>query len=201
MAELSEAKILGGVGSLLILLSLVPNVGPLLGIVGFVLVLIAVKYVADVVGERAIFNNMLVSTILGIVGIIVGLVVGIISFFGVVSRMGGVPNVFQRWSLPESLGLEELMGVFVGLIIGLIVIWIFYIISAIFLRRSFTRISERLNVKLFDTAALLYLIGSILIIVLIGFVLILVALILQIIAFFSIPEKPAQPVSSIMQPM
>lgn len=201
MAELSQARIMGGVGSLLMLLSLAPNIGPLLGIVGFILVLIAVKYVADVVGERAIFNNMLVSAILGIIGIIAGLVVSIISFFGVVSKIGGVPNVFQRWPLPESFRVEELLSVFIGLIIGLIVVWVFYIIAAIFLRRSFTRISERLNVKLFDTAALLFLIGSILIIVLIGFVLILVALILQIIAFFSIPEKSAQPSSSIMQPM
>ena len=200
MSELSQAKILGGVGSLLMLLSFVPTVGGLLGIVGFVLVLIAVKYVSDVVGDRAIFNNMLISVILGIVGIVVGLVVGVISFFTVFGRVVGMPSDFSEWFGPSQVSPESIVGLLIGVILGLVVIWVFYIISAIFLRKSFTAISSRLNVKLFGTAALLYLIGAALLIVLVGFVILLVALILQTIAFFSIPETPPQQ-TTISQPM
>jgi uncharacterized membrane protein len=200
MSELSQAKILGGIGSLLMLLSFVPTVGGLLGIVGFILVLIAVKYVSDVVGDRSIFNNMLISVILGIVGIVVGLVVGIISYFSVFGRAMGMPSDFSEWFGRRPAIPENIISLLVGIIVGMVVIWIFYIISAIFLRKSFAAISSRLNVKLFGTAALLYLIGSALLIVLVGFVILLVALIIQTIAFFSIPETLPQQ-TTISQPM
>jgi len=200
MSGLSQAKIMGGVGSLLMLLSFVPTVGGILGIIGFILVLIAVKYISDTVGDRAIFNNMLISVILGIVGIVVGLAVGVISFFSVVGRSFGMPSDFSEWFGPQAAIPENIVNLLIGVIIGLVIIWIFYILSAIFLRRSFTAISDRLNVKLFGTAALLYLIGSALLIILVGFVVVLVALILQTIAFFSIPESPPQPTVT-QQPM
>jgi uncharacterized membrane protein len=43
---------------------------------------------------------------------------------------------------------------------------------------------------MFNTTALLYLIGAATTIVVIGFVILLVAEILQIVAFFSLPEAP-----------
>ncbi len=50
--------------------------------------------------------------------------------------------------------------------------------------------------KLFGTAALLYLIGAALTIILVGFLLIFVAQILFIVAFFSLPDQlPAQPMA------
>ncbi len=192
MSELSQAKIMGGVGSILMLLSFIPTVGGILGIIGFILVLIAVKYISDAVGDRTIFNNMLISVILGIIGIVVGLVMGIISLFTLLGRSFRMPSDFSEWFGPIPASPESLMSLIIGVIIVLVIIWIFYIISAVFLRKSFTAISSRLNVKLFGTAAFLYLIGSILLIVLVGFIVLLVALILQTIAFFSIPESPPQ---------
>ena len=61
--------------------------------------------------------------------------------------------------------------------------------SAIFLRRSYERIGVRLNVNMFQTTGLVYLIGAALTIVLVGFLILLIAEILQIVAFFSIPEQ------------
>ena len=64
------------------------------------------------------------------------------------------------------------------------------IISAIFIRRSFNSIASAVNVKMFSTAALLYLIGAILMIAFgIGTIISFIGIILQIIAFFQIPVK------------
>jgi uncharacterized membrane protein len=63
-------------------------------------------------------------------------------------------------------------------------------VSAIFLRRSYDKIGMRLNVNMFHTTGLLYLIGAALTIVIVGLFIVLIAEILQIVAFFSIPEQP-----------
>jgi len=73
MASLSEAKNLGGIGAILALLSgllfWVPyNAGIGLLIVGLVLMLIAVKNIANTVGDPAIYSSMMYSVILAIIG-------------------------------------------------------------------------------------------------------------------------------------
>jgi len=60
----SEARTLGGVGAILVLLSFVPSIGALLGLVGFVMILFAVKYISDDFKDGTIFNNMLYAVIL-----------------------------------------------------------------------------------------------------------------------------------------
>jgi len=66
-------------------------------------------------------------------------------------------------------------------------------VSAIFLRRSYDKIGMRLNVNMFHTTGLLYLIGAALTIVIVGLLIVLIAEILQIVAFFSIPEQLPSP--------
>ncbi|MDH2899392.1 MAG: hypothetical protein PXY39_00300 [archaeon] len=63
---MSEAKTLGGVGSILVLFTAVPYVGVVLGIAGFVMVLIAVKYISDVIGIEQVFRNMIISVLLAV---------------------------------------------------------------------------------------------------------------------------------------
>jgi uncharacterized membrane protein len=90
------------------------------------------------------------------------------------------------------------------IILGLVAIWACFLVSSIFLRRSYGELGKRLGVGLFGTAALLYLIGAILTIIVVGFLLVLVADILFIVAFFSInaqlpPQSPPiQPAQSSM---
>jgi len=185
MATLSQAKTLGGVGSILLILTIAPAVGPVIGIVGFILVLVAVKYVSEVVGDRSIFSNALLAVVFGIIGLVAGLVLGAA---GILSMVPGVPRLFRGPFEPE-FGLQGFgLRFLAAIIVGLVIVWIFNIISAVFLRRSFKSIATSLNIGLFGTAALLYLIGAILVIVFVGFILIFVAAILQTIAFFSIPE-------------
>jgi uncharacterized membrane protein len=173
LSKLGEAKTLGGVGSILLLI-------PGVSIVGYILVLIAGKYVSDELNDRSIFDNMLYAVIAGIVGVAIG---------AAVLFTGAAFAVF-------TLGLSALLGV----VAGLVVIWVFLIISAVFIRRAFNTMATRLNVNSFKTAATLYFIGALLTIVLVGFVILFVAYIFQIIAFFSIHEVPqpmqAQPAAA-----
>ena len=191
MATLADAKNLGGIGSILILLVVIPYAGPILSIVGFILTLIAVKYISDSVGDRSIFNNMIIAVILAIVGIVVGAVVVFASIFRYIG-LGFLSGTFMSPNFTATPP-ADVIGFIVSILIGLILIWIFYLISAIFLRKSYNAIGAKVNVKMFATTGLIYLIGAALAIVLVGFILIFVAYILQIVAFFTIPAQAPQP--------
>lgn len=185
---------MGGVGSILTLLIFVPTAGLFLGIAGFILTLIAINLLSKELNDQKIFSNMIISVILSIVAVIifgVVLVSVIFRFLGLGSFVG------QQFIPPANLTGTDLAGIALILLPGLAAVWILLIVSAFFLRRCYTSISTRLNVRMFDTAALIYLIGAILIIILIGFLLLIVAEILFIIAYFSIQEpsrgtEPAQ---------
>ncbi|HID04956.1 MAG TPA: DUF996 domain-containing protein [Aigarchaeota archaeon] len=76
----------------------------------------------------------------------------------------------------------------IAILLGIVVIWIFLLVSALFIRRSYGAIANKLGISLFNTVSLLYIIGAALTIVLIGFIIVFVAVILQAVAFFSIEE-------------
>ncbi len=185
MASLGQTKTLGGVGSILILLLPVPSVGGILSIIGWILVLFAVKNIADALGDNRIFNNMLIAAVLSIVGIIVaiGLVLAAVFSFVGLGSYNFTPGT------PPPADFYALIGT---ILLGLAVIWIFYIVASIFLKRSYDAIGQRINVGTFHTTGLLFLIGSITTIIFVGFLIVLIAIILQIVAFFSISEQLTQ---------
>lgn len=189
MGSLAQAKTLGGIGSILGILIIVPRVGFVFGIVGFILVLIAIKYISDAVGDKSIFNNWLIAVILAIVGLAVGAValfVGVFSLFD-------LPNLIQGKLDPSTFTDPTFFFKVVRmLLLPLALTWLFLVVSAVFRRRSLNSIASSLNIGLFSTAAILYLIGSALTIVLVGFIIVFVADIIQVIAFFSITEQTSQ---------
>lgn len=75
MDSLSTARTFGGVGSILVLLFVVPGIGAILSVIGWILILIAVDNIAGAVGDRKIFTDTLIAAILAIVGIVVGVLV------------------------------------------------------------------------------------------------------------------------------
>jgi uncharacterized membrane protein len=161
MSKLGDAKTLGGVGSILILI-------PVASIVGYILVLIATKYISDELGDKSIFDNMLYAVITGIIGAVA------IAF---VFITGVILSTF-------TFAFSAIAGVLVGLAVA----WIALILSSIFIRRAYDTIATRLNVGTFKTAGLLYFIGAILTIVFAGLIVLFVGIILQIVAFFGIPD-------------
>jgi uncharacterized membrane protein len=196
-ATLAQAKTMGGVGSILVLLSIVPYVGFILGLVGFVMVLLAIKQISDAVRDREIFNNVLIAVILQIVGSAISAFVvigGILSTF----MMAPLGSPFGGFGGPGIFGATATLAILVPLILGLIVMWVILIISARFLRKGYEGIATKTGTETFRSVGRWYYYGAWLAIVLVGFVLILIAAILQIVAFFSLPESPpAQPTAQV----
>jgi uncharacterized membrane protein len=191
MASLSQAKTLGGLGSILTLLLFVPyNVGAVLVIVGWILIIVALKNISDTVQEGSIFSNALISAILAIVGTVAFAIVVASAILGFIG-LGGVPAT-------GSVPTPGFIGLITGVVAGLLVVWVLAVVSSYFLWRSFKTVAARLNMGLFRTGALIYLIGAILTIILVGFVLTFVAQIIFVIAFFSLPDNLPQ--ASAQQP-
>jgi uncharacterized membrane protein len=167
MGSLSSAKTLGGVGGILVFI-------PFVSLVGWILILLATKEISEAVQDKSIFDDALLAAITAIIGAVVFVAFIVSGSIGGLFRLGfGFPGLL----------FFGILGAF----------WVFTIISAVFLKRSYEKISQRLNVSAFATAGLLYLIGAALTIVFIGFLIILIALIFQIVAYFSINDRPPSP--------
>ena len=200
---LQSNKTLGGVGALLMVISpfLVSGFTVVVGLVGLILVLIAVKGLSDHYNEPSIFNNSLYGVILSIVGVVVfvaTLFVIALSFFrnvlGVeLSTAFSDPTAFANIEWTEAMILDNLLDHVAALVGSLVVLFVFILVSAIFYRKSLTTLAEKTGVGRFGTAGLLILIGAVLTIIVVGFLLIWVAEILLIVAFFQIREEPTQP--------
>ncbi len=189
MSLLNNAKTMGGIGALLTLIGLlVPSFGFLIAIIGIILVFVAVKYISDETKDKSIFNNFLYFFIILIVGIVVTAGIFIITFL----EAGGMTYIIELQNLAYSDPIEvwnAIQPLLVGAVVGLIVFWISIIFGVIFLRKSCDKIAEFTNVKWFSTTGLIFLIGAVTVVILIGFLILLIGLILLIIAFFSLPDK------------
>ena len=166
MGSLSSAKTLGGIGGILVFL-------PGVSLVGWILILLATKEISESVQDKTIFDDATLAAITAVIGAVVFSGLIFLYFFG--GPFGFGPALF----IPFLVAL----GTF----------WVFTVISAIFLKRSYEKISQRLNVSAFATTGLLYLIGAALTIVFVGFLILLVALIFQVVAYFSIQDRPPSP--------
>jgi uncharacterized membrane protein len=188
---------MGGVGSILVLLSFVPYVGFIFGLAGLVMVLLAVKQISEAVKDRKIFRNVLMAVILQIVGSAISVFVVIGSFFAFVgSQVGMAPfgSSFDGFGDTGIFSTGAVIAVLSSLIAGLIAMWVILIIAARFLKKGYEGIAIKTGTRTFRTVGRWYYYGAWLMIILVGFVLILIAWILQIVAFFSLPESPpAQP--------
>ncbi len=182
MSSLSQTKTLGGVGSILTLLGIVPYAGTALVIVGWVLVLLAIRNISAAVRDRSIFNNAMIAAILAIIGAAVGGVVVGLNVF----RLVNLSNIASATN--TSISTSNMVGVIMGILAGLAIVWVLAVISSFFLWRSYKSIGARLNVGLFNTGGVIYFIGAILSIVLVGLVVAFVAQILLVVACFSLPE-------------
>ena len=198
---LETSKILGGVGALLMVLT--PFFGTytaVLGLVGLILVMVALKGLADHYGEKGIFNNALYGAILAIVGIVVFIAIIVMTAIGFLSALGiDLSTVWSDPTVLSSINWEELITLdaiwpYIAAILGsFVLLFVFVVVASIFLRKSLNMVSEKTGVGLFGTTGLLILIGAVLTIIGIGLILLWIALILLTVSFFSIKTQTAQP--------
>ena len=171
MASLSNAKVLGGVGSILALI-------PAVGVVGWILILVAMKQVSDSTQDKPILEDAVIGGITAIISavtIAIFLVSG--AFIGFVDSSIGVASSFGPGGLT-------------GAVATFLVFDAFAIISGIFLKRAYDKTAGHLRVGAFATTGLLYLIGALTAVIVVGFLIFLIAFIFQIVAYFSIQDQP-----------
>jgi len=165
--SLESNKSLGGIGAILMAI-------PFLNLVGIILVLIAMKGMADYYDDNEIFQNALYGFIFGFIGVIALIAVIIMFAFGFTTISPVTAPI-------AGFGL---------LIIAIIILYVFSLIGAVFYKKSLDTLSKKSNEQMFTTAGLILLIGAA--IPLIGEILKFVAWILAAVGFFSI-KKLSQP--------
>ena len=195
--SLESNRVLGGVGAVLMVISILGlfisfPVTLLLLIVGAILVLIALKGFADHYQDGGIFNNALY----GFITVIVGIVATIAVFVMLLLHM--LTEISIDWTNPVEIqqNLMSNMNVvwrIAGTAIGaLIVFYISAVVSAILFRKALDALSARSGEKIFGTAGLVWLIGAVLTVILIGLLIIWISWILMAVGFFSIKTVQAQ---------
>ena len=173
--SLESNKTLGGIGAILLAI-------PFLSLIGIILVLVAMKGMADYYNEESIFKNALYGFIFGIVGVVSLVAIILMLIFGIasISPITTWDVTFPLASSPVVFGLTS----FTLLMGSIIVLYIFGLIGAIFYKKSLDTLKEKSGESIFGTAGLILLIGAI--IPIIGELLKLVAWILAAVGFFSI---------------
>ena len=191
---LGQARTYGGIGAILALIGgAVPKLGSVLSIVGIVLILLAVKEISDETGDEAIFKNYLISFILQI-GAFLALIIAIVVVLGTSILMMGGPGAFEH----EMQDLGAVVAIIGSIFVGFIIFWILFSVGSYYLKKSYELIAEYTGVDLFKTAGLLYFIGAVTAIIIIGLLIIFVARILEIVAYFSLPEELQSQQGSVM---
>ncbi len=167
--ELKEVKYLGGIGAILNLVSYA--VGGILAIVGYILILIALNKISKIFNDDEVFKKYLYGIVLWIVAVLIAIFAVGISFI----------------SLSFS-SLDYGLTAVSSFLIGIMLFYILLVIGSYFIKKSYEKVSYYTGVDSFRICGLLYFIGTILLIVIVGVVVIIIAQILEIVAYFSLPD-------------
>ena len=171
--DFTQARTYGGVGALLSFMGYIGTItfpgSIILSVIGAILILVAVRMISSGLEDEPIFTNYLISFILGITSIAVlfaGLIVAGLSLFG-----------------------ASILGLITSIVVFGVAFILLEIASAFFLWRSYKRISSGTGVQLFETVGLLYFIGALTLVIIVGMLVSFIAAILEIVAYFSLPFK------------
>jgi uncharacterized membrane protein len=201
------SKSLGGVGAILLFIS--PLTGVLtgfstgvIGLIGFILLLIGAYGLAQYYRESGIFNNLLYGTIVGIIGGVVSVFIAVWAFIALLPDF--IYKIYPGWNgdwaslaniMPDTTNITAsdvvpFLGVFLAVIV---VLFIIAIVVALFYRKSFNQLASKTGVGLFGTTGTVLLVGSVLVIAFgLGVLLIWISALLLAIAFFQIRAPPPE---------
>jgi len=175
MPQLSNEKILGGLGSIFIILGFIPWIGWILGIAGIVLLFITMNKLSQFFSDKNIFNKFLNGFLISITGILIGAIWGIFSM---------LPMMMEGPRHSMILPYFSFRLIFIFLII-----YILNIVGMYFYRQCFNLIRQYTEINLFKLAGDFMFWGAVAVIAFgLGAIAILVGWILLALAFFSLPE-------------
>jgi uncharacterized membrane protein len=179
------SKTLAGEGSILLLLSIVPYAGWILGIIGVVLLLRGMKELSNYYQEEAIYQNALT----GVKFYIIALVAAGASIAALLIGIGSATSFKFTKGFVPTVGFGAGLAAFLA---GIIVAFVFYVLASSHLRKTFNTLAQKSGEASFFTAGDLLWWGAILTIILVGFILIFVAWIFATIGFFTMKSKQFQ---------
>jgi uncharacterized membrane protein len=181
-----SSKTLAGEGAVLVLLSLIPYVGWVLGIVGVVLLAKAMKEFSNYYQDQSLYHEAWT----GIKFYIIAIVAAAVAIVGIVLGAASATNMFAENA--AVLFTAGLAGGIIVLLAGLVIAFVFYVLAASHLRNCFNNLAQKSGERSFETAGTLLWIGAILTIIGVGLILIFVAWIFVTIGFFSMRARPYQ---------
>jgi uncharacterized membrane protein len=205
---LESSKTLGGIGAILLFIGAIPVIQYLwvVSVIGAILVLFALRGFADHFKDRAIFSNAVYGVAVAVVG---GIIAAILAFAVVLTNLKDlITQLYPGWNgdwaslqgmTPDTSNIDPtaLFPFIGGILVVLVIVWIFAIIAAFFVWRSLKQVSNRTNAGLFGTAGLILLIGAI--IPVFGLILMWISALILAIAFFNL--KPIEhPVETVLSP-
>ena len=182
------SKTLAGEGAILLLLSLVPYAGWILGIIGVILFLRGIKELSNYYQDEEIYKNSLT----GVKFYIIALIAAAVAIAAITIDIGSVTGF--TFKFPTGFVPTVGFGVgFIASLAGLIVAFVFYVLATSHLRRTFNTLAQKSGEASFTTAGTLLWWGAILTIVLVGLVLIFIAWIFATVGFFTMKPRQQQP--------
>jgi uncharacterized membrane protein len=179
------AKTLAGEGSILLLLSIIPYAGWILGIIGVVLLLRGLKELSYYYQDETIYKDSLS----GVKFYIIALILAGVAIAALLIGIGTATGFKYTTGFAPTPGFAAGLVAFLG---GLLIAFIFYMLATSHLRRTFNTLAQKSGEKSFTTAGTLLRWGAILSIILVGFILILVAWIFATIGFFTMKSRQYQ---------
>jgi len=174
--NISTQKMLGGIGSILILLVIIPEtVATLLGIVGVVLWFISIYQLSNILEKPSVFKKVLIGFVLNIVGTVIAFAFGLMSGISL--------SAYVRGETGATFGLGLLA-------VAIIVAYAISLAAFYFYKEAFDILAQATTHNLFKIAGLLMFIGAITIILFgLGLLLIIVGYIVLAVAFFTAPNE------------
>ena len=155
----------------------------IIGLIGIILFLVAMNRLSQYYSEPSMFKNALYGFLINIIGITALIVIAFALIFTTIVHSA-------------TSSAPVLSGAFTTMLLGVVVAaLVISIASAVLYMRAFNKLGEKSGVHSFNTAGLLYLVGTALTIVLVGSLLVWIAWIFALSGFNSLKPKTAEPLT------
>jgi len=184
--DLRNLKTMGGIGAILLLI---------FPLVGFILILIAVKQLSDEIKREDIFRDFLICTIISSLALIIVIFVIFFSTWlsldvWIGSPSPSMPSPHPPYP-PTPQFPPEKPDIFFYLFFGVIFLlsWAINSVASYFAQRGFLSLADITGERNFSLSGRLIFLGALLYIILVGWVVYLVGIIFAIISFFSLPDR------------
>ncbi|MEM4035695.1 MAG: DUF996 domain-containing protein [Fervidicoccaceae archaeon] len=179
-SSLREAKALGVAGSALLLLGslmllslLAAASGVISIVVGLLCIGLALKRLSDASGRPRILRDFLAGVAVGAAGAVTALSLGLATLIDIAKHDRSLSIIAAASAAAAAL----------------VALWLSLSVSGWLLKKSLDGAAAATGVKLFSTAGLLYFIGALLVVTLIGAPIIVAATVLALAAFLSMPME------------